>query len=99
MTFDGTSIFGEGSLQQVAIQPARTRDREGETVSRKHFIVRRTPGSTEAQSHDEVTMATSHPDLREPVVTRVGSIAHPHIQNRAGSFASSRETAHSDAPA
>ena len=38
MNFDGTSIFGEGSLEQVAIQAARNRDAEGEFVSRKHFI-------------------------------------------------------------
>ena len=38
MTFDGTSISGEGSLEQVAIQAPRNRDGEGETVSRKHFI-------------------------------------------------------------
>ena len=38
MNFDGTSIFGEGSLEQVAIQAARNRDAEGESVSRKHFI-------------------------------------------------------------
>ena len=38
MNFDGTSIFGGGSPEQVAIQAARNRDGEGETVSRKHFI-------------------------------------------------------------
>ena len=37
MTFDGTSISGEGSLEQVAIEAARNRDAEGD-VSRKHFI-------------------------------------------------------------
>jgi hypothetical protein len=38
MTFDGTTTFAEGSLEQDAIQNARKLGDERGTTSRKHFL-------------------------------------------------------------
>ncbi|MEI9901133.1 MAG: hypothetical protein WDN31_14415 [Hyphomicrobium sp.] len=38
MTFDATTTFAEGSLEQVANQNARKLVDERGTVSRKHFL-------------------------------------------------------------
>ncbi len=38
MTFDDTTTFTEGALEQVAIQNARKLDDERGTASRKHFL-------------------------------------------------------------